>query len=126
MAALFERLAHRGQAEIGSDLDVVEADHRQLSGNRDSERPRRLENADRLGVGRGEDRRGAIRQGKKFGRDRTCDVGQTRSLPDVVLAQLDPRRGQGALVAARAVATPVEAELRRRVADQGDAAVAEV
>src|ERR1700751_1206951 len=51
---------------------------------------------------------------------------QSCSLADVVALDVDPGGCECALVAARAVAAPVEAELGGRVTDERDAAMAEV
>src|SRR5581483_8208100 len=112
--------------DVRRDVDVVEADHRQLLRHTDAERPRGLERSERLRVGRGEDRSRTLRQRQQLGGDSPCDVEQTCALADVVGPNLDPGALQCTLVPAGAVAAPVEAELGRRVADVRYPAVTEL
>jgi hypothetical protein len=50
MAALEERLPDRRQPCVRRDLDVVEADHREVAGNLEPESPRAFQDAKRLDV----------------------------------------------------------------------------
>ena len=80
-----------------------------------------------LGVGRCEDRRRSLRQGEELGGDRTRDMRQPRSFAHVVdSAARFPPKVQGALVAAGPIAAPLEAKLRRRIADSARSSVAEL
>jgi hypothetical protein len=49
-AAVLQRLTDRAQAEQGRRLDVIEANHRQLAGNRNATPVRRGQHTHRLGV----------------------------------------------------------------------------
>ena len=91
VAALEEPLADGGQPCVRRDLDVVEADHRQLLGHVDPEVARRFEHAERLDVRGGEHGSRRIREPKQLARDAPRDVTALRSLPDV----LGPDRDAG-------------------------------
>src|SRR5687768_2233953 len=58
VAAVEQRLANGGEPGVRRELDVVEADDRQILGHTDTTDPRRLEDARSLDVGCSEDRGG--------------------------------------------------------------------
>ena len=91
-AADLQRLCDRGQARVAGQLDVVEADHRQLLGHPHASGVRAaIDHGERLQVGGGEDR------GRR--------VGERQQLPP--MARLRPSRAGAARELGRAAAPAV-------------------
>src|SRR5690349_6679832 len=98
-------LAHRGERgiDVGSKLDVVEADNRDVLGHAQAGLGDGAHSADRHHVGRREDRGGAIFELEEPGGLFAARLGVEVSVGDVLVAVGETERLRGGTVAAQAV-----------------------
>ncbi len=99
--AFVQRLAHRRQPGERGDLDVVEADHRQVVGNAQAGVGRRFQDTQRLEVGGGEDRGRTLVEAKQRARGLPRLLAPLRPREDVLGPEPDACSNERALVAAR-------------------------
>ena len=120
-----ERLADRGQAAVRGEVDVVVADDRHVAGHRLAGQARRLEDAERLDVGRGDDRRRWLGHGEQLGRE--LARGRTRRAGHAsrtAAPSATPAAARAATKPSCTVAARHEAErVPLRLAYEGDALV---
>ena len=125
--ALEQRLAHGRQPDVGCDLDVVEADDRELLRHAHAEDARCLEHAEGLRVGRGEDRRRTLGEPQQVDRGAARNVVARRPFAHVLRPQIDAGVRERVLVAAGAVAARCKAEgVGRLVTEEADPPVPEL
>ena len=80
-AAVGERLADRREPDVRRELQVVEADDGEVAGHVEALLARRLQHAERLRVGRGEDRGRRIGERQQLAREPVGDRAPVRAEP---------------------------------------------
>ena len=126
LARHLQRLTHRRQAAVRGEVDVVVADDGHVARHRLAGEPRRLQHAERLDVGRGDDRRRRVCHREQFIGELTSRGAHVGAVLDVAAVEGDARVGEGVGVAVLAMPTRHEAEgVALRLTDERDAFVAE-
>ncbi len=126
-AALLERLVDGREPHVGRDLEIVEADDREVLGHVEALGPGRLEHAEGLGVRRGEDRRRRLLEREQLARQPVRHEPAVRAVALQLAPDRDARLLERAPVAVAPAVVRHEAETGvAAVADERDALVAEL
>ena len=126
--ALEERLAHRGQTKVLGDVNIIEADNREVRWHREAKVTGGLKDAQRLGVTCRKDRRRRFSQQQHFACQHAGLVAPVKAKALVRGAYGEARRLEHMPKTLVPLPTAGEVEGRRirlRVADKADAAVAQ-
>ena len=126
LARHLQRLPHRRQSAVGGEVDVVVADDRHVARHRFAGEPRRLEHAERLDVGRGDDRRRRVCHREQFIGELTSRGAHVGAVFDVAAVEGDAGVGERVGITVLAMPARHEAEgVALRLTDERDAFVAE-
>ena len=121
-----QRLPHRRQPAVSGEIDVVVADDGHVPRHRFAGEPRRLEHAERLDVGRGDDCRRRVGDREQFVGELTSGGAIVGAVPDVATVEGDAGVVESIGVPGLAVSTRHETEwIALGLADERDAFVAE-